>query len=82
MSVRWPRFVLGVAPTSTLLKHIVDLEAKAKASFEAEPASSQGPPLHGVSRRRRELACFHLGERPIAAAADFRRSQHKTTDAT
>src|ERR1022692_5132102 len=30
-------FILGVAPTSTLRKHIVDLEAKAKASFEAAP---------------------------------------------
>ena len=30
-------FILGVAPTSTLRQHIVDLEANAKACFEAAP---------------------------------------------
>ena len=34
-------FILGVAPTTTLRKHILDLEAKAKASFEAAPKAGK-----------------------------------------
>jgi len=41
-------FIFGVAPTSTLRKHIVGLEAKAKASFEAAPK-------HGKVRRFKEF---------------------------
>lgn len=41
-------FILGVAPTTTLRKHILDLEAKAKASFEAAPKA-------GKARRFKEF---------------------------
>jgi hypothetical protein len=41
-------FILGVAPTSTLRKHIVDLEANAGARFEAAPSA-------GKARRFREF---------------------------
>lgn len=34
-------YILGVAPTTTLRKHILDLEAKAKASFEAAPKAGK-----------------------------------------
>jgi hypothetical protein len=34
-------YILGVAPTTTLRKHIVVLEAKAKASFEAAPSAGK-----------------------------------------
>jgi hypothetical protein len=41
-------FIFGVAPTPTLRRHILDLEAKAKASFEAAPKD-------GKVRRFREF---------------------------
>ena len=41
-------FILGVAPTSTLRRHILDLEANAKACFEAAPKG-------GKVRRFREF---------------------------
>jgi hypothetical protein len=34
-------FIFGVAPTSTLRRHILDLETKAKASFEAAPSAGK-----------------------------------------
>ena len=34
-------FMLGVAPTTTLRKHIVDLEARTKERYEAEPRTSK-----------------------------------------
>ena len=41
-------FILGVAPTSTLRRHILDLEANARARFEAAPSA-------GKVRRFREF---------------------------
>ena len=41
-------FIFGVAPTSTLRRHILDLEANAKARFEAAPSA-------GKVRRFREF---------------------------
>src|SRR4051812_7611697 len=49
-------FIFGVAPTSTLRRHVERLEASTLARYVAAPqAGGQGAPLHGVLRRRREL---------------------------
>ena len=57
-------FILGVAPTTTLRRHIVDLEASTKARFEAAPKNGKAAPLQGVLRRRRELEPRRAHHRP------------------
>lgn len=44
-------FILGVAPTSTLRRHVTDLEASTKARFEAAP----------VDGKKRRFKAFHDG---------------------
>ena len=47
-------FIFGVAPTSTLRRHVERLEASTLARYVAARTRGQGAPLHGVLRRRRE----------------------------
>ena len=48
-------YILGVAPTTTLRRHVADLEASTKARFEAARAPAASP-LQGFLRRRAELS--------------------------
>ena len=57
-------FIFGVAPTSTLRRHILDLEAKREGLLRGGAEGRQGPPLQGVSRRRRELEPRRAHHRP------------------
>ena len=57
-------YILGVAPTTTLRRHVEGLEASTKARFEAAPKEWQGPPLQGVLRRRRKLEPRRADHRP------------------
>jgi len=54
-------YILGVAPTTTLRRHIEGLEASTKARLRLRPGW-QAPPLQGEFRRRQAGA----GERIIA----------------
>ena len=45
-------YILGIAPTATLRRHVEGLEASTKARFEAAAARWQASPFHGVLRRR------------------------------
>jgi hypothetical protein len=56
-------FIFGVAPTSTLRRHIEALEASTMARYAAAP-KDEGAPLHGVLRRRRQLEPGRAYHRP------------------
>src|SRR5450756_1448889 len=46
-------YILGVAPTTTLRRHIGDIEASTKARFDATPKN-------GKARRFKELSLIHI----------------------
>ena len=57
-------YILGVAPTTTLRRHIGDLEASMKARYEAAPKDGKARRLQRVLRRRRELEPRRAYHRP------------------
>jgi hypothetical protein len=57
-------YILGVAPTTTLRRHIEGLEASTKAAFRGRAEGRQGTPLQGVLRWGRQLEPRRADRRP------------------
>ena len=77
-------YILGVAPTSTLRRHIEGLEAATKTQYETTPGNGKARRFQGVLRRGRELEPRRTRDRPrrgrrAGAGHALRRHQSATT---